>query len=243
VILKTILAISILFIASSHPIKDSETLILKMLDKYEGKWYETLTFEQQTTRFHSTGNITSDQIWHKAMRLPDQLVIKFDDMDSGNGMLFRNDSLYQFQEGEMEGSRPMIHPLFVLGFSIYAQSLEETISELNVLGFDMRKFHKRTFKGKQYYVVGADEGDETSNQFWIEKDRLLFTRLIQDFGDGRKQDIRFNDYRKLGGGWVAAEVLFFTNDDLRLKEIYSNIQSPQLNEAMFEKDGFTNAKW
>ena len=164
-------------------------------------------------------------------------------MDSGNGMLFRNDSLYQFQEGEMEGSRPMIHPLFVLGFSIYAQSLEETISELNVLGFDMRKFHKRTFKGKQYYVVGADEGDETSNQFWIEKDRLLFTRLIQDFGDGRKQDIRFNDYRKLGGGWVAAEVLFFTNDDLRLKEIYSNIQSPQLNEAMFEKDGFTNAKW
>lgn len=243
VILRTILIISILFIGSSHPIKDSETLIRKMLNKYEGHWYETLTFDQQTTRYDSAGNITSDQVWYEAMRLPDQLVIKIDDMNGGNGMLFRNDSLYQFQEGEIAGSRPMIHPLFVLGFSVYAQPLEKTISSLNALGFDLSKFHKRTFKGKQYYVVGADKGDETSNQFWIEKDRLLFTRLIQDFGDGRKQDIRFNDYRKLGGGWVAAEVLFFTNGHLRLKEIYSKIQSPSLSEAMFETEGFVDAKW
>ena len=51
VILRTFLAISILFIGISHPIKDSETLIRKMLNKYEGKWYKTLTFNQQTTRY------------------------------------------------------------------------------------------------------------------------------------------------------------------------------------------------
>jgi len=214
-----------------------------MQHKYDGKWYETLTFEQQTTRYDAEGNITSDQIWYEAMRLPDQLVIKIDDMYGGNGMLFRNDSLYHFQNGGIAGARPMIHPLFVLGFSVYSQPLEKTVSALNTLRFDLSKFHKHTFEGKQYYVVGADKGDEISNQFWIEKDRLLFTRLIQDFGDGRKQDIRFNDYRRLGGGWVAAEILYFTDGSLRLKQIYSKIKSPELDEAMFEVNGFVGAKW
>lgn len=243
VILRTFLAISILFIGISHPIKDSETLIRKMLNKYEGKWYKTLTFNQQTTRYDVEGNITSDQVWYEAMRLPDQLLIKINDIKGGNGMLFRNDSLYQFENGEVAGSRPMIHPLLVLGFSVYAQPLEKTISDLNALEFDLSKFHKREFEGKQYYVVGADAGDETSNQFWIEKDRLLFTRLIQDFGDGRKQDIRFNDYQKLVGGWVAAEVLFYSNNELRLKEIYTKIHSPELDQSIFEISSFVRAKW
>jgi hypothetical protein len=214
-----------------------------MLNRYESKWYETLTFDQQTIRYDSVGNITSDQVWYEAMRLPDQLVIKIDDINGSNGMLFRSDSLYQFQNGEIAGSRPMIHPLFLLGFSVYAQPLEKTISALNALGFDLSKFHTRTFEGKKYYVVGAEKGDETSHQFWIEKERLLFTRLIQNFGDWRRQDIRFNNYQQLGGGWVAAEVLFYTNDQLRLKETYSKIQSPSLSEAMFETDGFVDAKW
>lgn len=242
-VLRTILAISILFIGNGNPVKDSETLIKKMLNKYESKWYKTLTFNQQTTRYDAEGDVTSDQIWYEAMLLPDQLLIKIDDMNGGNGMLFRNDSLYQFKEGEMVGSRPMIHPLLVLGFSVYAQPLEKTISDLNVLGFDLSKFHKREFEGKQFYVVGADAGDEVSNQFWIEKDRLIFTRMIQDFGDGRNQDIRFNNYQKLGGGWVATEVLFYTNDQLRLKETYSKIQSPDLNRSIFDMTNFIGAKW
>lgn len=242
-VLRTILAISFLIIGNGHPVKDSETLIKKMLNKYEKKWYQTLIFDQQTTRYDAEGNISSEEVWYEAMLLPDKLLIKIDDMDGGNGMLFRNDSLYQFKEGEMAGSRPMIHPLLVLGFSVYAQPLAKTISDLNVLGFDLSKFHKREFEGKQYFVVGADAGDETSNQFWIEKDRLLFTRMIQDFGNGRNQDIRFNDYQKLGGGWIAAEVLFYANDQLRMKETYSEIQSPELKQSIFEVSSFVGAKW
>ena len=235
--------ITFLTVCGGHGVKNSEGLVRAMLNKYEFKWYKTLTFDQQTTRFDSAGKVTSDVVWYEAMRLPDELVIKIGDINGGNGMLFRNDSLYQFQNGEIAGSRPMIHPLFVLGFSVYAQPLKKTISALNALGFDLSKFHKRSFEGKQYYVVGAEEGDETSNQFWIERKRLLFTRLIQDFGDGKKRDIRFNDYRKLGGGWVAAEVLFYTNERLRLKETYTRIQSPTLDQNMFQPNNFLEANW
>ncbi len=226
-----------------YGVKDAEGLVRAMLNKYEGKWYQTMTFEQRTVRYDSVGNVTSDKIWYEAMQMPDQLVIKFEDWDSGNGMLFRNDSLYRFEDGSVAASRPMIHPLMVLGFSVYNQPLEKTISSLNALGFDFSKFHKREFNGKKVYVVGADEGDETSNQFWIEKDRLLFVRLIQDFGNGRNQDIRFTNYQKLGEGWVAAQVDFYSGDKLRLRETYSNIQSPELNQTIFDPSAFVEAKW
>ncbi len=237
------LIISIFITCSGHGIKDSESLIRAMLNKYQGKWYQTLTFEQETVRYDSAGNVVSNKVWYEAMQMPDLLIVKFDDMAGGQGMLFRNDSLYQFREGEVAGSRPMIHPLLVLGFSVYNQPIEKTISSLNALGFDFSKFHKREFEGKKVYVVGAEEGDETSNQFWIERDRLLFVRSIQNFGNGRIQDIRFNNYEKLKEGWVATEVLFYNGDQLRLRETYNKVKSPNLDSKIFEPEHFLSAKW
>ena len=242
-ITRFIFFISLLTLSGDYGIRNGEALVEAMLNKYQNKWYETLTFEQETIRYDTAGNVVSNKKWYEAMRLPDQLVIKFEDFSSGNGMLFRNDSLYQFRDGEIAGSRPMIHPLLVLGFSVYKQPVEKTITALNSLGFDFSKFHKREYEGRQVYVVGADAGDETSNQFWIEKDRLLFVRSIQNFGNGRIQDIRFNKYEKLGSGWIAAEVLFYSNDKLSLRETYSKIRTPELSSNIFQPKNFTQSKW
>lgn len=240
-------AISILVLVSGlfcvTGIKDGESLIKAMHKKYEGRWYKTLTFEQQTIRYDTSGNVLSEDIWYEAMQLPDQLAIKFKDWTSGNGMMIRNDSLYSFNGGEVSNTRPMLHPLLILGFSVYSQPIEKTLKDLKALGVDFSKFHKRDYEGREVYVVGALEGDESSTQFWVEKDRLLFVRMIQDFGNGRTQDIRFNNYEPLGGGWIAPEVVFYSNGKIRLKEVYKNIRTPVLGLDVFDPQQFTVSRW
>ena len=223
--------------------KDGESVIRAMHNRYEGKWYQTLTFEQQTIRYDTAGNITSEEVWYEALELPGKLSIKFDNQQSGNGMMIRNDSLYVFKDGEVSNTRPMLHPLLILGFSVYTQPVDKTLADLQTLGIDFTKFHKRLYNGKKVYVVGALEGDETSNQFWIQKDNLLFVRLIQNYGPGQVQDIRFNNYKPLAGGWIAPEVLFYGNGKLRLKEVYTNIRTPELSLDVFEPNLFAQSRW
>jgi hypothetical protein len=237
------LAVLLLSFSAARGVRSGEELIEAMYRKYEGKWYQTLTFEQQTIRYGEDGEVVSEEMWHEALRMPDKLAIKIGGMDSGNGMMIRNDSLYQFSEGSMVGTRPMLHPLLVLGFSVYNQPAEKTINDLKVLGVDFEKFHKRMYEGRKVYVVGADEGDEVSTQFWVDRERKLFVRLIQDFGEGRSQDVRFNKYQPLCKAWVSPEVLFYSDGTLRLKEVYTNIRTPELSAEVFNPVTFTESKW
>lgn len=237
------LTVLMLGLSGERGIRNGEELISAMHKKYDGKWYQTLTFDQQTIYYDEEGNIASEELWHEALRMPDKLSIKIGDFDSGNGMMIRNDSLYQFKDGNVAGTRPMLHPLLILGFSVYNQPVEKTVSDLKVLGVDFEKFHKKTFEGRRVYVVGADEGDETSTQFWIDRERMLFVRLIQDFGEGRSQDVRFNKYAPLGKAWISPEVVFYSNGQLRLKEVYSNIQTPELGPDVFNPNMFAKSRW
>lgn len=243
IIKKLIIPIVLLLIFPLSREGDGYRLLEKMKSRYDGKWYKTLTFEQQTTRYNDNGEVISDNVWYEALLMPDKLSIKFNDMKQGNGLIFRNDSLYQMQDGKVAGSRPMFHPLLVLGFSVYDQPVSKTATALNVLGFDLEKAYQREYEGRKVYVVGAKEGDETSNQFWIEKDRLLFVKMIQNFGEGRVQEVKFKDYQAIGDGWVATRIEFYNNNSLRLLEVYSNIKTPHLEASIFKPSAFQNSEW
>jgi len=235
--------ILLLSFSGASGVRSGEEVIGAMHKKYNGKWYQTLAFDQQTIRYDEEGEIASEELWHEALRMPDKLAIKIGGFDSGNGMVMRNDSLYQFVEGNVAGTRLMLHPLLILGFSVYNQPVEKTIGDLTALGVDFEKFHKKTHEGRRIYVVGADEGDESSTQFWIDRERMLFVRLIQNFGEGRSQDVRFNKYAPLGKAWISPEVVFYSNGQLRLKEVYTNIRIPELGEDVFNPAMFAKSRW
>src|SRR5262249_49117567 len=92
-----------------------------------------------------------------------------------------------------------------------------------------------TWEGEPVYVVGADKGDLKTKQFWIEKKRLLFVRLIQpDRQEATKiSDSRFLDYKKLSVGWVAAQVEFYVDGKNVFSEIYEKMKDNQKLEAVF----------
>ena len=233
-----LIAFTFLSCAVSEP-KNGQELIKSMYERYNGDWYKTLTFKQATIYYNAEEKIARKQTWFEAMLLPNSLAIKFDSITSGNGIVFKNDSIFTFNAGKMTPPRKLYHPLLILGFSVYAQSPEKTIEDLTQLKIDLSKITTTTWQGKENYVIG----DEKATHFFIEKERLLFTKIIQQGRGNSINETQFNKYQPLQNGWISPEVLFFTNGKMTLKEIYSDIDTPELSNEVFDVNQFEKAKW
>lgn len=101
--------------------------------------------------------------------------------------------------------------------------------------------HEEKWDGQDVYVIGAVKGDLKSKQFWIEKTRLLFVRLIEpDRDDATKiHDTRFKDYRKLSTGWISARVEFYTDGKNTFNEDYFDMKAnAKFDPALFDPGRF-----
>jgi hypothetical protein len=95
-------------------------------------------------------------------------------------------------------------------------------------------------------VVGAAKGDLKSKQFWVDKNRLLFVRLFEPTREdaSKFQDIRFEDYREMAGGWVAARVEIRIDDRMTFSEDYSDIvPNAKLAPGTFDAKQFNDTHW
>jgi hypothetical protein len=231
--------------APAQEIQNGEALLRAMHDRYQHDWYETLTFTQESIT-HKPDGTTSSETWHEALMVPGKLRIDIGPPQDGNGMIFADGTLSVFKDGKLTRTTPFVHMLLVLGFDVYHQLPETTIAQVKQEGFDLSKFHEETWQGEPVYVVGADKGDLKSKQFWIEKKRLLFVRLLEpDRRDPTKTaDTRFVDYRKLSPGWVAAGVELYVDGKEVFSEEYSDIvANPKLNPAIFDPAQFSTQHW
>jgi hypothetical protein len=228
-------------VAFAQNITTPDQLITAMHDRYSAKWYRTLSFEQQSIT-HKPDGTDSTEIWHETLSLPGRLAIVIGDAKAGNGMLFINNRLSVFRDGKMTDERDFIHPLLVLGFDVYTQPASTTEQHLKDSHFDMSTMHEETLNGRPMYVVGAKQGDLMTLQFWIDKERLYFVRLLRpsEKQPGIVQDTRFDDYKQVeGGGWLAEHVELFVKDKLVFEEVYSDIKiNPSLPEGVFNAKQF-----
>ena len=194
------------------PMRSGEDVIRAMHDRYAGKWYTTLDFVQYNTATRADGT-QEHSTWHEYARIPGRLRIDFVAADSGSGLLFANDSEYVRQRDTLAHAEALIHPLMVLGFDVYAQPVATTIAKLRALGIDLSQVHEDTWEGRPAYVVGARAGDLRTRQFWIEKERLVFVRMLEP---GRRDttkvnETRFESYRAVGPAWVSPRVEFLVD--------------------------------
>jgi len=213
-------------------ITSGAALVQAMHDRYATGWYHSLTFTQKTTLTLSSGGEVV-QTWYEAGQVPGRLRIDTDRATKG-GVLYARDSIFSFTNGKLVRADTGLNELLVLGFDVYVQLAARSETVLRKLGFDLTQIHETRWQGKPVYVVGAVAGDTTSKQFWIERDQLLFVRLIERSRQGRV-DIRFNEYVKYGGGWLAIEVDQIVNGKRRTLEQYSDIKTNvELSEALFD---------
>jgi hypothetical protein len=94
--------------------------------------------------------------------------------------------------------------------------------------------------------VGAKAGDAHSAQFWIDKKNLYFVRMVRPAGkDGTQtQETRFNEYVKLGGGWMSPEVVFLVDNKVVTIEEYSDLHANvTLPNKLFDPQSFATVHW
>ena len=145
----------------------------------------------------------------------------------------------------LASDKPRIHPLLVLGFDVYTQPVAKTVQQLKDLHLDLSIMHEEQWEGRPTLVCGAKQGDVKSPQFWIDKERLYFVRLLQpdEQDPSSTEDIRFEDYRQVeGGGWVSEHVTVYSAGKLVFEEKYSNVKvDPPLQDQLFDPQSFAKA--
>lgn len=243
--MRVLIFISLLLSGCSSP-KTGKDIIHAMYSKYKDNWYKTLTFKQETSWYNQQGDLAKSQLWFEAMSVPNQLLIKFDSISSGTGILFKNDKMSQFNNGAEVGSREMKHDLLILGFDVYSDSPESTISKLEEMAYNLNFIYEDKIDGKDVFVIGQDKSiDSVMNHFVIDKEHLLFQYMKKT--NPKTQAISktlFTDYEKFDGGWVGKRVDFLVNDKLFLKEIYRDVKvNVDLNPELFNANKFLEASW
>jgi hypothetical protein len=221
---------------------NGEALIRAMYDRYKGKWYQTLTFVQTTSDMKKN----SKETWYEAARIPGILRIDIAPIDSGKTILFRNDSIYQFDGGAVKFAGPFVHPLMVLGFDVYLDPAEKTIDRLKALGFDLSRIREDNWQGRSVYVVGAAKGDSATKQFWIDKERLVFVRMLETAKNGSHPlvETQFNKYIPVGNAWCSVEVKFIVNGALQTMEEYADVKGdPALPDELFDPAKYGPPGW
>jgi len=224
------------------PYPDGTALIKAMHERYEGKWYRTLTFVQTTT----LPTKQRVETWYEAGQIPGKLRIDIAPLDSGSAILFRADSVYRVRQGKAGKGQPFVHPLMVLGFDLYRDSVSRTLAKLTAMGFDLSRIREDRWQGRPVYVVGAAAGDTIAKQFWVDQERLVFVRMLEPAGgkEGAVAETQFNKYQPLGQGWISVEVLFTVGGELIQKEEYADPRADvNLPDSLWEPAAFSRPTW
>jgi hypothetical protein len=220
-------------------ISSSATAIDAMHARYAPSWFKTLTYVQKTTlSLPSGGELV--QTWYGALSLPGHMRVDTD-RKSRSGVLYAGDSVFTFASGKRTSADNRLNDLLVLPFDAYTQPASRTQAELRRLGYDLSKFHEGVWQGRPVYVIGALRGDTTSDQFWLDRERLVVIRVIGSGRQGRT-DTRLTNYVQTGGGWVATEVAQLVNGKRRILEVYSDLRpNVVLNDDLFDPRTWSSA--
>jgi hypothetical protein len=219
----------------------------RMRAAYDGTWYPTLTFIQQT-RVHRPDGTIAEQRWHESVRYtPDRgAVLRIDagDLAAGNGTLYTVDSSWSIRGGAVAAVRPHGNEFLPLIESVYLQRVERTAREIRLAKVDLDRTRMARWHDRPVWVVGADSpGDTTSPQFWVDTARKVVVRMIlHDDSAAPVIDVDIDGYEPVGKAWLGTRVMISVNGKLAQEEIYSEWKTNvPLSAALFDPAQWTTA--
>ncbi|MHB1225275.1 MAG: LolA-like protein [Gemmatimonadaceae bacterium] len=215
--------------------KTVRDLVTRMKGHYDGRWYNTLSFRQENVAYASGGENRST--WFERQHVPRRLRIDFlTPVADGSGILFRNDSAYSFQNGQLSQSAPQLHPLLLLSADLYALPVDTTVDALARLEIDTTQLRRDRWDDHPVWVVGAAAGDSTASQFWVDSDRWVLLRLLHSQRAGTRTvrtDYRFT-YQTVDSLPVPQEIVFLRNGAPFWRETYTDVLvNPPVPDSIF----------
>ena len=202
-----------------------------------------MRFDQEVF-LYKNGKISKEEVWQEILSSPYNLQIRFNGFESGNGIIFRNDSVYHFAEGKLTRKEDRVHHLLLLGFDVYFLETAETIEKLKAMGFDLNKTYKRKTSTGEVFVVGTNNpADTTSSQFWINKEELYLEKVILNKNENISE-VQMTNYKIIEGYPVATVIFFRNNGELTMKEEYFDVSFPkEVDQEIFNPENFNQRKW
>lgn len=211
--------------------------------RYAGRWYKSLQIALTNT-IHGTDGRQTRSSWREFLSVPGKQRIDYLPLTQRSGVVYTAGRIYSFVDGKPSAQQAGWNALTVLVADVYAQPLDTTVYQLDSLGFDLSKIRKDYWAGEQVWVVGADAGDSTTSQFWIDSDSLIVERVIQRDKRGTRiivSDVRFAAYSDVGGFPVAREMTVIRDGRLVLRQDYSDVKvNVPLPDELFDPTKFSS---
>ena len=226
---------------SSSRLASGSAVVKAMHDLYAGKFVKTMSFLQNNTAYTSAGQEQHSQ-WYEHLEVPGKLRIAFLPATQRSGLVQVGDKVASFDNGIRVDFRPSVNPLLLLTADVYAAPVPTIMRGLDSLNVDTDVIRTDEWEGRPVYVVGAKAGDSTSNQMWIDAEKLLLLRFIQRGKSTERpmvSDIRVGSYKEIQGYQIPTEFLVIRNGRPVWREQYANVR---INEDL-PAGTFDQALW
>lgn len=229
----------IAFSASAQQPQNGYELIAQMYNANKANWYKTLCFSQEVL-YYKNDSIIANDVWIEAYQSPGNLILKFTNWNSGNGLLFINDSIYTYQKGILQSVKYRIHDLVVLGLDINNIPPETTAQRAEKCGYNLSIITESQCMGHNAWVVG----DTANTCFWVDKETLLFLKMRRKTGENSRE-VEFAKYENVNGYPIATIINFYSNQgELYMVEKYFNINpNCSVPSTIYNPEEFNNAVW
>lgn len=201
---------------------EAQDILQQMYTKNASGFRRSLSFVQETN-FYRNDSLVNKATWFEVLVYPDKLRIDINNPDDGNAIFYVNDSAFRFQNYVLKSKGPQKHDLLFLLGGMYYFPLPEVYTKLREFGYDTDKTYETTWKGRAVVVVGANKDETESNQFWVDKEKMVTVRILNNKG-GQHSEIVCGDYRRLGTNWCETAIDFYVEGKLRQQEKYMNLR-------------------
>ncbi len=235
----TVLALTVMLLQAGQPVAPAggDAIVRAAYARYAGRWPRTITYVQRTEDMGTD----RPQTWYTALELPGRLRVDIAPMGVGRALIVRGDSSYGFGAGQLRTSSRQPNPLLLLLQDLHTQAPERTIATLKEMGIDVARSHEDRWLGRPMLVVGAGKGDSVSNQFWLDKERMVVVRMLFN---RRAFEARIAQYQKFGGGWVEGVVETWNKGQLVRMQQNTDIKIGMKHEAgLFDPSAYKVPKW
>jgi len=219
-----------------------EAVVRAAYAKTAGKWFHAAQWVQRTTMQGEQRVET----WYVTLQPPGFMRVDVAPGVTGRAIIYRNDSSYNYGKGALRTAGPEVQPLFVLLHDLHSAKPEKTIAMLKTYGFDLSKTHEQKFEGATVVVVGALAGDSSSNQFWLDKQKMVLVRLIERNGANPQLplDARISNYSKAGAGWLEQTVKMYLGGQLTTVQEYTGVVvDPKMEATLFDPRPYRLPNW
>lgn len=213
-------------------------------ETYRHEVLPAYTFTQETVRIRD-GVAQEPAIWEEAVQYPSFFRIDLPKTEEGfNINLSRNDSVYVFRKGVIVDSSRQIQQFMIMEGSLYFDPVDSTLSKLQEVGIDTNLLTHSQYEERPIYIIGAQEGNLTVPQIWLDAERRYNVRRFSRTGSGKLLEVRYSEFKAYEGHWMEHWLEFLVDGKLVQTERYKDINiNPQLSKETFDRQHFDQHFW